>query len=186
MDNLEYLYQFFGSDFIQKYTTVPQLVGILGYLVGVSAFLQRKDSAFRNQLTLVNIIMTLHFYLLGPESYPAAILNIINIFRNITSAYTKSLLAMLFFIVLMWIFYFLTTPDCTQFIHYFSVIGTTLVTIALFRFRQQQMRLLILLSSALWIIYSLVIGSLGSLAIEITFAVINIVTIIKLAKKTSE
>ncbi|WP_081298429.1 YgjV family protein [Gilliamella sp. wkB108] len=182
MDNLNFIYQIFNSDFIQKYMTIPQLIGILGYLVGVSAFLQRKDSAFRWQLTIVNIIMTIHFYLLGPESYPAAILNIVNIFRNIASAYTKNMIVMLFFIGLMWIFYFLTTPDWTQFIHYLSVIGTTLVTIALFRFHQQQMRLLILLSSALWIIYSLWIDSLGSLAIEVTFAIINIVTIIKLSK----
>ena len=183
VDSLNFLYQFFGSDFIEKYTTVPQLIGILGYLVGVSAFLQRNDNAFRWQLTIVNIIMTLHFYLLGPESYPAAILNIVNIFRNVTSTYTKNYLAMLFFIALMWLFYFFTTPDWKQFIHYFSVIGTTLVTIALFRFEQQKMRLLILLSSALWIIYSLWIGSLGSLAIEVTFAIINIITIIKLSKK---
>ena len=127
--------------------------------------------------------MTLHFYLLGPESYPAAILNVVNIFRNIASNYTKNILVMLFFIALMWIFYFFTTPDPTQFIHYLSVIGTTLVTIALFRLQQQKMRLLILMSSVLWIIYSLWIGSLGSLAIEVTFAIINIITIIKLSKK---
>ncbi|MFQ1012796.1 YgjV family protein, partial [Gilliamella apicola] len=156
---------------------------ILGYLVGISAFLQRRDNVFRWQLTIVNVIMTLHFYLLGPESYPAAILNVVNIFRNIASNYTKNILVMLFFIALMWIFYFFTTPDPTQFIHYLSVIGTTLVTIALFRLQQQKMRLLILMSSVLWIIYSLWIGSLGSLAIEVTFAIINIITIIKLSKK---
>ncbi|WP_334328156.1 YgjV family protein, partial [Gilliamella apicola] len=157
--------------------------GILGYLVGISAFLQRRDNVFRWQLTIVNVIMTLHFYLLGPESYPAAILNVVNIFRNIASNYTKNISVMLFFIALMWIFYFFTTPDPTQFIYYLSVIGTTLVTIALFRLQQQKMRLLILMSSVLWIIYSLLIGSLGSLAIEVTFAIINIITIIKLSKK---
>ncbi|OCG07317.1 hypothetical protein B6D19_12140 [Gilliamella apicola] len=172
-----------GTDFIDRYTTVPQLIGILGYLVGISAFLQRRDNVFRWQLTIVNVIMTLHFYLLGPESYPAAILNVVNIFRNIASNYTKNISVMLFFIALMWIFYFFTTPDPTQFIHYLSVIGTTLVTIALFRLQQQKMRLLILMSSVLWIIYSLWIGSLGSLAIEVTFAIINIITIIKLSKK---
>ncbi|WP_334326609.1 YgjV family protein, partial [Gilliamella apicola] len=149
----------------------------------ISAFLQRRDNVFRWQLTIVNVIMTLHFYLLGPESYPAAILNVVNIFRNIASNYTKNISVMLFFIALMWIFYFFTTPDPTQFIHYLSVIGTTLVTIALFRLQQQKMRLLILMSSVLWIIYSLWIGSLGSLAIEVTFAIINIITIIKLSKK---
>ena len=183
MDNLDFLYQFMGTDFIDRYTTVPQLIGILGYLVGISAFLQRRDNVFRWQLTIVNVIMTLHFYLLGPESYPAAILNVVNIFRNIASNYTKNILVMLFFIALMWIFYFFTTPDPTQFIHYLSVIGTTLVTIALFHLQQQKMRLLILMSSVLWIIYSLWIGSLGSLAIEVTFAIINIITIIKLSKK---
>ena len=183
MDNLNFLYQFMVTDFIDRYTTVPQLIGILGYFVGISAFLQRRDNVFRWQLTIVNVIMTLHFYLLGPESYPAAILNVVNIFRNIASNYTKNILVMLFFIALMWIFYFFTTPDPTQFIHYLSVIGTTLVTIALFRLQQQKMRLLILMSSVLWIIYSLWIGSLGSLAIEVTFAIINIITIIKLSKK---
>jgi Bacterial inner membrane protein. len=182
MDNLNFIYYLFNDDVIQKYLTVPQMIGILGYLVGVSAFLQRKDNVFRWQLTIVNVIMTIHFYLLGPQSYPAAILNIVNIFRNLASAYTKNIIVMLFFIALMWIFYFLTTPDWTQFIHYFSVIGTTLVTFALFRLEQRQMRLLILCSSALWIIYSLWIGSLGSLAIEVTFAIINIITIIKLSK----
>ncbi|WP_417935519.1 YgjV family protein [Gilliamella apis] len=50
---------------------------------------------------------------------------------------------------------------------------------------QHNIRLLILLSSILWIIYSLWIGSLGSLAIEVTFTIITIVTIIKLSPKST-
>ncbi|WP_165754918.1 YgjV family protein [Gilliamella apis] len=50
---------------------------------------------------------------------------------------------------------------------------------------QHNIRLLILLSSILWIIYSLWIGSLGSLAIEVTFTIITIMTIIKLSPKST-
>ncbi|OTQ56160.1 hypothetical protein B6D21_04070 [Gilliamella apis] len=50
---------------------------------------------------------------------------------------------------------------------------------------QHNIRLLILLSSILWIIYSLWIGSLDSLAIEVTFTIITIMTIIKLSPKST-
>ena len=56
MDNLNFLYQFMGTDFIDRYTTVPQLIGILGYLIGISTFLQRRDNVFRWQLTIVKFI----------------------------------------------------------------------------------------------------------------------------------
>ncbi|OTQ73700.1 hypothetical protein B6C99_07370 [Gilliamella sp. N-G2] len=49
--------------------------------------------------------------------------------------------------------------------------------------KQHNIRLLILLGSILWIIYSLWIGFLGSLAIEVTFTIITIITIIKLSPK---
>ncbi|SCC30125.1 inner membrane protein [Gilliamella bombicola] len=62
---------------------------MLDYFVDISVFfLQHNDNSFIWQLAIVNLIMSLHFYLLGPESYPAAIPNIGNIFRNIISAYT--------------------------------------------------------------------------------------------------
>lgn len=169
-------------DFIKDYLTIAQLIGILGYIVGVSAFLQRSDNAFRWQLTLVNVIMPIHFYLLGPQSYPAAAINIINIFSTTISGYTKNIFVMLFFIILMWVCYFITTPDLLQIMNYLSVVGTSLVIIALFRLQQQQMRLLILIACILWIIYSIWIESIGSTALEITFTLVNIYTIIRLSK----
>lgn len=172
-----------NSTWLAQFFTIPQLIGVLGYIVGVSAFLQRSDNAFRWQLTIVNIIMSVHFYLLGPDSYPAAILNIINIFRNIASAYTRNLFVMIFFIVLMWV---LSLPTIVVPMQYLSVIGTSLVTFSMFRLQQASMRFGILLSSVLWIIYSIWMGSIGSLAIETTFAIINIITIIKLSKITKQ
>lgn len=164
---------------LESYFTVPQLIGVLGFILGISAFLQKSDNAFRFQLTLVNIVMALHFYLLGSDSYAAAILNLINIFRNIASAYTRNLLIMLIFIGLMWL---VCLPTLNAPIQYLSVIGTSIVTFSMFRLKQQAMRIGILLSSLLWIIYSIWVHSIGSLMIEITFAIINIVTIIKLMK----
>ncbi|WP_392560018.1 YgjV family protein [Orbus mooreae] len=172
-----------NSTWLAQFFTIPQLIGVLGYIVGVSAFLQRSDNAFRWQLTIVNIIMSVHFYLLGPDSYPAAILNIINIFRNIASAYTRNLFVMIFFILLMWV---LSLPTIVVPMQYLSVIGTSLVTFSMFRLQQASMRFGILLSSVLWIIYSIWMGSIGSLAIETTFAIINIITIIKLSKITKQ
>lgn len=168
---------------LESYLTVPQLIGILGFLLGISAFLQKRDNAFRVHLTLVNIVMVVHFYLLGPDSYTAAILNIINIFRNIASAYTKNTFIMLFFIALMWGF---SLPTLFEPIQYLSVIGTSIVTFSMFKLAHQKMRLGILLSSALWIIYSLWIHSVGSLLMEITFAVVNIYTIFKLMQLSSQ
>lgn len=170
---------FLDLNWFEQFFTIPQLIGIFGYVVGVSAFLQRSDNAFKWQLTIVNIIMSVHFYLLGPESYPAAILNIVNIFRNIASAYTRNMWVMLFFIALMWV---LSWPTISVPMQYLSVIGTSLVTFSMFRLQQASMRFGILLSSFLWIVYSIWMGSIGSLAIETTFAIINIVTIIKLWK----
>lgn len=161
---------------LQTLLTPAQIVGYIGYLIGVSAFLQRSDNNFRIQLTIVNIIMAVHFYLLGPDSYVAAILNIINIFRNIASIYTNNSWVMLFFIIVMWVF---GLPGISAPMQYLTVIGTSIVTFSMFRLHNQRMRLGILLSSALWIVYSIWIGSIGGLAIEITFAIANIITIYK-------
>ena len=168
---------------LSPYLTLAQLIGIFGYIAGVSAFLQRSDDAFRVQLTIVNIIMTAHFYLLGPDSYPAAVLNIINIFRNIASGKTRNIWVMSFFILLMWI---ASWPTIIEPIQYLSVIGTSLVTYSMFRLNAQKMRLGILMSSFLWIIYGIWMGSIGGTAIEITFAIINIITIIKMSKPSTK
>ncbi|MDF7681777.1 YgjV family protein [Enterobacteriaceae bacterium ESL0689] len=166
---------------MQELLSLPQIIGYLGYLIGVSTFFQKDDHKFRFQLTLVNITMAIHFYLLGPDAYVAAILNIINIFRNIASMHTRNILVMLFFIILMWC---LSLPALSVPIQYLTVIGTTLVTYSLFRLEAQRMRIGILISSLLWIIYSLWAGSIGGLAIEITFAIANIITILKIKKNT--
>lgn len=167
------------QSFIQELLSLPQLIGYLGYIIGVSAFFQKDDNNFRRQLTIVNVIMALHFYLLGPASWVAAILNIINIFRNIASMKTKNRGVMLFFIALMWL---LSLPTLNTPVQYLTVIGTSIVTYSLFRLHAQNMRLGILLSSFLWIIYSVWVGSVGGLAIEITFAIVNITTIIKIRR----
>lgn len=168
---------FQGHPLIQEILSIPQLIGYLGYIIGVSAFLQKDDNKFRLQLTIVNIIMALHFYLLSPDSYVASILNIINIFRNIASMHTRNTWVMIFFIGLMWI---LSLPTLNVPIQYLTVIGTSLVTYSLFRLSAQKMRIGILISSLLWIAYSLWIGSIAGVAIEVTFTIANIITITKL------
>lgn len=180
MTDTNWFADFLGFDWIEQFFTVAQLIGVLAYIVGVSAFLQRSDQAFRRQLTIVNMIMIVHFYLLGPASYPAAILNVINIFRNISSGYTRNMFVMLFFILLMWL---ASWNSITNPMQYLSVIGTSIVTFSMFRLRERSMRIGILFSSALWIVYSVWIGSIGGTAIEITFAIINIITIYKLSQK---
>ncbi|QIQ20656.1 YgjV family protein [Zophobihabitans entericus] len=156
---------------------IIQGIGILGYVVGVSAFLQRSDQAFRRQLTVVSVILAIHYIMLG--AYAAGITSLISAFRNLAASYTRSIWVMFLFIALMW---GMAWPTISHPLQYLTVIGTSLVTYAIFRLNGMKMRFVILLSSLMWIIHNIWAGSIGGGAVEITFAIVNIVTIYRLAR----
>ena len=65
------------------------------------------------------------------------------------------------------------------------MIGECLGTIALFLLQGIPMRLLMLCGTGLWITNNVIVGSIGGTALEVTIAVVNITTIIRLQARQS-
>ncbi|MBG2876923.1 YgjV family protein [Proteus alimentorum] len=154
-----------------------QGIGVLGCLIGATAFMQRQDSKLRFQLTLNGLLMSIHFFLIG--STVGAINCLLCAIRNWVSGYSRNIVIMLIFIALAW---FLVIPKIIHPIQILTLFATTLTTYALFRFNGIVLRLCMLTSTLCWLTHNIWAGSIGGIVQESLFLIVNSRTIFKLYK----
>lgn len=157
---------------------LAQSIGIVGCLVGATAFMQRQDHKLRFQLTLNGLLMSIHFFLLG--STVAAINCLVCAIRNWVSGYYRNLAVMFFFLILAWS---LVIPQIIHPIQILTLVATTLTTYALFRLNGIRLRLFMLTSTICWLIHNIWLGSIGGIIQESLFFVVNSRTIFRLYKQ---
>ncbi len=154
---------------------LAQGIGVIAFIVGVMAFLQKDDFRFRYQMVAFCLIMGIHFVLLG--AIAAAIGVVINGIRSFASIKTQSRKVMWFFIALMWL---MTLPNISHFFEFLTVFGSSVATWALFSKQGITLRCLILFNSLCWISHNIWLGSIGGTLAESTFILTNLVTIYRL------
>ncbi len=154
---------------------LAQLLGLLAWAIGASAFLQRQDTKLRRLLTLNGVLLTLHFLLLGATA--AAINCLLCAIRTWVSGHYRTPAVMLLFIALAW---GLVLPQLTDPAQLLTLVGTTLSTYALFRLQGLSLRWCMLASSLCWVIHNIWAGSIGGILLEGMFLVINGYTILSL------
>jgi len=154
---------------------LAQSVGLLAFVIGISAFVQRNDQRLRTFLTLYCIVIGAHFFLLG--AHTAAYAAWLSGFRSFVSTHTRHVVVMCFFLLIVWV---LGVPNITQPIQWLTLIGTTLGTWALYREQGIRMRLIMLMGTVCWVTHNFVIGSIGGALIEGSFLFVNSHTVFRL------
>jgi len=158
---------------------VAQGVGLLALLIGISAFIQRSDQRLRLWLTLYQVAIGIHFWMMGAGA--AALSAWLSSGRTLLSSRTRNLWIMTAFLLLVW---GVGVPKVTMAIQWLPLIGTTLGTWGLFRERGIRMRLYMLSGTVCWVAHNFAIGSIGGTLIEASFLFVNSHTIFRLWRHT--
>ena len=155
-----------------------QLVGLIAFLMGVTAFWQKDDQAFRRQLTAYCAMICAHFFLMGAPA--AGIAAAMSGLRSLVSSHTRNGWIMFGFLLAIWA---LGLPKVQDPMQLLPMLGTSLGTYGLFRLQGIAMRLCMMGVNLLWLGHNLWLGSWGGSLIESVFFVVNIITIYRLHKR---
>ncbi|WP_257276173.1 MULTISPECIES: YgjV family protein [unclassified Endozoicomonas] len=152
-----------------------QGVGLFAFIVGASAFLHQNGRRFRLHLTVFQILLCIHFIMMG--AFTAAFGCGISAARSYASTRTKSNKVMWFFISLLWL---MGLPSLQHSYELLTIFGASLVTWGLFQVDGIKLRLLVLFNSFCWLTNNLLLGSIGGTLMETTFIIVNLYTISKM------
>ncbi|MEP2652449.1 MAG: YgjV family protein [Paraglaciecola sp.] len=152
-------------------------MGLAALSIGVSAFFQKDDQKLRYFLTVFTLFMTVHFLMLG--QWPGALMAFLGSLRNYASSKTNSVKVMYGFIFSAWV---LAIPNMESLIHLLPVIATTFGTVAVFRMKGIQLRLLMSMGTLCWLTHNYLVFSIGGVLVESLFLIINTHTMFKLSQ----
>ncbi|MTJ80891.1 MAG: YgjV family protein [Telmatospirillum sp.] len=155
-----------------------QCFGYAAFALGVVAFLQRND----RRLKLLNasqcLVYTLHFMLLGNP--PAAASSLVSGVRSLLALKTRSpwvaALILVIGIVVGWIF-----VDGGY--GWLPVIASSVATVAVFLLSGIPLRLALLVGTLCWLANNLLCGSIGGSLLELTAAIVNGTTILRMVRE---
>lgn len=146
-----------------------QGVGLLGFLIGVTALLHKSDDRLRLQLALFTAVMAVHFLMMG--AFTAAIGSFISCARSYVSTRTHSTTVMVFFIALLWGLGLYTLQAPFELV---TLVGTSVATYGLFKTRGMTTRWLLMFNTLCWLTNNLIIGSMGGILAESSFFIVNL------------
>ncbi|WP_432454479.1 MULTISPECIES: YgjV family protein [unclassified Agarivorans] len=160
---------------------LAQVVGLIAFLIGISAFFTQDGHAFRRRLTIFQIVLCGHFILMG--AYTAVFASAISALRTYASSKTQSSGVMWSFIALLWLMSVLAMHNPYELL---PIIGTSLATWGLFKTEGLKLRALLLFNSFCWLGNNLLLGSIGGTMMETTFILVNSYTIINLIRANNK
>ena len=184
---------------------IAQLVGFVALFCGLGAFAEKSDLAFKRKMTLFCLVEAVHFLILG--AYSACFGCLLNSLRSFAAARTRCPLVMSVFLVILWSvgllsvtgfdvrriasawnegFAALAAVFLQEKFRFLPLLGSTVGTVGLFLASGIRLRWMILLCSALWLVHNLIAVSIGPSIMEISFIVMNGITIRKLYRAKRE
>lgn len=158
-----------------------QCFGYLTFLLGVAAFLQKKDRPLIVLMAIQSLTYAIHFLLLG--NLPASGSSLISFVRTLLALKTSSpalATALVFANIAMGVGLAKTAAA------WLPVAGACMGTVAVFLLRGIPMRLVFLLCSALWLANNILSGSIGGTMLEATVGLVNAVTIIRMVRRSAK
>jgi hypothetical protein len=164
-----------------QFFSAAQCVGYVAFVLGVAAFLQRNDRRLRTLNAGESLAYAIHFTLLGnPSAAASALLSSI---RSFLSLKTHSpILAGLIVAVNVG----LGVVFAKSYVGWLPVIGSCFATLAIFFMRGIRMRLVLLVSTLLWLANNILSGSIGGTALEATIATVNLLTVTRMARARTQ
>ncbi len=158
-----------------EFFSYAQLVGYVAFVLGVLAFLQKSDGRLKLLIAAESLVYGVHFVLLG--NFPAAATAVIAGARSLMALKTRSLLlAVLVVVVNIAVGAVLagTGPG------WLPIIATCAATIAMFTMQGISLRVVLLMSTALWLANNILSGSIGGTALELVIAAVNGTTVVRM------
>ncbi|GAB2638864.1 YgjV family protein [Vibrio panuliri] len=152
-----------------------QAIGMVAFAIGATAFLHSDGRRFRLHLMLFQLVLCSHFVMMG--ALVAAFGCGISAIRSYASTKTQSTGVMLFFIAMLWI---MGLPQLEYSYELLTIFGSSVATWALFKTQGIQMRLLVMFNSFCWVTNNLLLGSIGGSLMELTFIIVNSLTIVRM------
>jgi hypothetical protein len=158
--------------------SLAQCFGYVAYVLGVLAFFQKSDRRLKGFNSCQSLVYALHFTLLGNPS--AAASSLLSGIRSFLSLKTRSPYLAAFIIAINVALGFIFAKSGAGWL---PVIGSCLATLAMFLMHGVRMRMVLLVSTSLWLANNILSGSIGGTLLEATIATINTITIIRLLKE---
>lgn len=170
-----------GLFVFEHWLDTAQLFGYAAFFLGVTSFLQKNDIRFKLYMSAECVAYLVHFTLLGNPAAGAS--SLVSMTRSLVSIYSKSLWIALLFVAIN---VGLGLKLATVWWNWIPLIASSVGTLALFLLEGIQMRVLMLLGTALWIVNNVLSGSIGGTALEVVIAITNTYTIYKMRVKARE
>lgn len=155
--------------------SAAQCVGYAAFVLGVSAFLQKSDRRLKTLNASESLAYAVHFTLLGNPS--AAACSLLSSARSFLSLKTKSPLLAAAIVVLNVILGLVFAKSGAGWL---PVIGACFATVAIFLMHGVRMRMMLLVSTLMWLANNILSGSIGGTLLEFTIATVNLVTIFRM------
>ena len=155
-----------------------QCLGYLAFVLGVGSFLQTDDRRFKVFMIGECLAYVAHFALLGNPTAVAS--SLLSALRSVLSLHTRSRWVAVG-VVAANIGFGLTIAHKPS--DWLPLCASCLGTLALFLLQGIPMRLVMLCGTGLWIANNLIAGSIGGTALEVVVAVVNLSTIVRLARR---
>ncbi|WP_202033712.1 YgjV family protein [Massilia sp. Se16.2.3] len=157
-----------------------QYVGYVAFVLGVASFMQKDDRRFKLFMAAECLAYIIHFTLLGRPTAVAS--STMSLLRSVLALYTRS----------RWIAFIVIVANlalgmalATRAADWLPLAASCIGTLALFLLEGIRMRLAMLCGTALWIVNNVLAGSVGGTALELVIAVVNLVTIRRMARDAS-
>lgn len=158
-----------------------QCAGYLTFVLGVTAFLQRSDRRLKLLSGLQALVYAAHYALLGNPAASASA--VVSGGRSLLAIrYRSPWLAALVIAVNLGLAAAVSRPGAG----WFAVAGSCCTTVAVFTLRGVAMRLLILVSTALWLTNAVLSRSIGGTVLEVTIAAASVFTIVRMVRAGAE
>ncbi|WP_338768210.1 YgjV family protein [Massilia sp. METH4] len=155
-----------------------QCVGYIAFVLGVGSFLQTDDRRFKLFMAGECLAYVVHFALLGNHTAVAS--STMSLLRSLLALRTRSVwvaLAVVAINICLGLYLVKQPSD------WLPLGASCLGTLALFLLQGIPMRLVMLVGTIFWIANNVISGSIGGTALEVVIAVVNIVTITRMARK---
>lgn len=161
-----------------NFLSPAQCAGYLAFVVGILAFMQKNDQRLRFLNASQSLIYTLHFILLGNLAASAS--SAVSGVRSLLAMRTRSpILAVSILIIGILLGHVLVQ----EWYGWLPVIASSIATVAVFYLDGVAMRLVLLTSTLLWLTNNIFSGSIGGTLLELTVAIVNLSTIIRLHRE---
>ena len=140
---------------------IAQIIGFIAFALGVTAFLQKDDKKLRLIMMAQALTLCVHFILLGRHTGAASVF--VTGVRNGVSVFGwAQKIAPVFFVAVL--FFGWLTYDSP--VDIFPILAGVIGTTAFFYLSGIRMRLTLVLSSSMWLIHNIIVGSIGPAFME--------------------